>query len=62
MLLWIKANLIKFNANTGTCQNPVKELRWKTLQKVNGFLPLTIFAKHSILDFLKGSKYVSTYH
>ena len=32
-------------------QNPVNHLRWNFLQKiVNGFQPLIIFAKSSILD------------
>ena len=37
MLFLINANLIKFNANAETYQAPVKQLRWKTLQKVSAF-------------------------
>ena len=36
--------------------SPVKHQRWSFLQKQ---LPLTIFAKASILDFWQGSKYAS---
>ena len=40
-------------------QNPVKHLRWSFLAKIiNGFQPLTIFAKSSTLDTWQGSEYI----
>ena len=37
LLYQINANLIKLNANAEVYQNPVKQLSWKILQKVNNF-------------------------
>ena len=39
-------------------QNPVKYLRWRLfLKRVNGYKPLTIFAKRFIVDICQGSGY-----
>ena len=44
-------------------QTPVKHLGWSVLRKrVNGYEPLTNFAKHSILDVWQGSACASELH
>ena len=43
-------------------KNPDKHLRWGALRKqINGYKPLTIFAKRSILGIWQGSEYASAY-
>ena len=40
-------------------ENHVKHLRWSIKQKINGFYPWTVSAKHFTLDVRHGSDYAS---
>ena len=40
-------------------ENHVKHLRWSIKQKINGFYPWTVSAKHFTLDVWHGSDYAS---
>ena len=57
----IYKHIIKIHLSE-TCSEPCQTSKMERLMKiVNGWKPLTIFAKRCLLDVLQGFKYDSTY-